>query len=159
MIWYDMEQYGMIWYLIDSQLLKLFAYYLSAEMSMRHALKNINFWFPKKMKKKTFTESVKWIFCERIFSSDCNIMRMLFPYFTSQSLIFIRNIYYSSSRPVFTFYNKKSHCFKSMIVKNHCFLLMTICFIAAIARWFWNVLKVQVLNSLLLCNPLLIDAM
>ena len=47
-----MEQYGMIWYLIDSQLLKLFAYYLSAEMSMRHALQNINFWFPKKMKKK-----------------------------------------------------------------------------------------------------------
>jgi len=35
MIWYDMEQYGMIWYLIGSQLLKLFAYYFSAEMSMR----------------------------------------------------------------------------------------------------------------------------
>ena len=25
MIWYDMEHYGMIWYLIGSQLLKLFA--------------------------------------------------------------------------------------------------------------------------------------
>ena len=54
MIWYDMEQYGMIWYLIDSQLLKLFAYYLSAEMSMRHTLQNINFWFPKKWRRKKF---------------------------------------------------------------------------------------------------------
>ena len=33
MIWYDMEQYGMIWYLIDSQLLKLFANNFSLEKS------------------------------------------------------------------------------------------------------------------------------
>ena len=37
MIWYDMEQYGMIWYLIDSQLLKLFANNFSLEKMKRGA--------------------------------------------------------------------------------------------------------------------------
>lgn len=62
------------------------------------------------------------IFCRRIFSSDCNIMRMLF-HISPPSLIFIRNIYYSSNRTVSTFSNKNSHshCFISTIVENHCF--------------------------------------
>ena len=37
MIWYDMKQYGMIWYLIDSQLLKLFANNFSLEKMKRGA--------------------------------------------------------------------------------------------------------------------------
>ena len=85
MIWYDMEQYGMIWYLIGSQLLKLFLSWNEDSRATQLAKYPLNLVlklgkFPENFQWKylSFPRPIQGIFCRKIFSSDCNIMRMLF---------------------------------------------------------------------------------
>ena len=132
MIQYDMIWYGTLWYdmishwftIVKTIRLKLF---LSWNEHARRILQNIHCFGFENVRLEislapSFPGPIQGIICRRIFSSDRNIMRMLF-HISPPSLIFICKTYYSSNRTVSTFSNKKSHshCFISMIVENHCF--------------------------------------
>ena len=141
MIWYDMEQYGMIWYLIGSQLLKLFAYYFSAEMSMRAATCKISTATgSQNMKLSLFLDQFRGYFAERYLV----VIAILWECYSifHLPLLYLSVTFIIPPTELFPHFPTKSHIhialylrlLKTIVSTRGHLLLIIICFSATIAR-------------------------